>query len=141
MKGVAPKSAAPSASASPLVMLARPRSPAAEAYRTLRTNLQFAGQDRAVRTVLVTSALAGEGKSTVLANLAVALSHAAAPILPIAKMRHIELRQRNADQIIPLPADHLAVGHVLPQVLAYFPANDLSEPRRVAVNFHHHRSD
>jgi len=52
-------------------------------------------------------------------------------------MRHVELRQRNADEIVPLAADHLAVGHVFSQVLAYLPANDLFKPRRVAVDFHH----
>src|SRR5262245_3735466 len=73
-----------------------------------------------------------------LTNFTLTLAHAAATVLPVAKMRHIELRQRNADQIVPLPADHFAVGHVFPQVLAYLPANDLFEPRRVAVNLHDH---
>jgi capsular exopolysaccharide synthesis family protein len=54
-----------------LVTLSDPRSAAAEAYRTLRTNLQFTMLDRPSRVLLVTSPLAGEGKSTTLANLAV----------------------------------------------------------------------
>ncbi len=52
-----------------VVSLARPMSPAAEAYRSLRTSLQFARQDGDVRMVLVTSPAAAEGKSTTLANL------------------------------------------------------------------------
>ncbi|MFH1221348.1 MAG: polysaccharide biosynthesis tyrosine autokinase [Candidatus Eisenbacteria bacterium] len=50
------------------------RSPLAESYRTVRTNLQFTSPDRPVRTLLVTSALPGDGKSTVAANLAIAMA-------------------------------------------------------------------
>jgi len=49
-------------------------SAAAEAYRILRTNLRFSAVDSDVRTVLVTSALAREGKTTVALNLAAALA-------------------------------------------------------------------
>ncbi len=58
----------------PLVTLTHPRSPAAEAYRTLRTNLTFAGLDKPIRSLIVTSAAPGEGKSTTLANLAVTMA-------------------------------------------------------------------
>lgn len=51
-----------------------PRSSAAEAFRTLRTNLRFARPDRDIRSLLVTSACPGEGKSLVAANLAVAIA-------------------------------------------------------------------
>jgi capsular exopolysaccharide synthesis family protein len=57
-----------------LVTLTDPRSPASEAYRTLRTNLRFLGLDQPLRTLLVTSPGAEEGKSTTLANLAVAIA-------------------------------------------------------------------
>jgi non-specific protein-tyrosine kinase len=57
-----------------LITLADPRSPAAEAYRTLRTNLYFSSLDRALETLVVTSAAPGEGKSTTLANLAVTMA-------------------------------------------------------------------
>jgi len=52
-----------------VVSLARPMSPAAEAYRSLRTSLQFARQEREVRTILVTSPAPAEGKTSTLANL------------------------------------------------------------------------
>ena len=45
-----------------------PRSPASEAYRALRTNIQFAGLDQPCRCIVVTSATAGEGKTTSVAN-------------------------------------------------------------------------
>ena len=57
-----------------LITLTDPRAPAAEAYRTLRTNLYFSSLDRALETLVVTSAASGDGKSTTLANLAVIMS-------------------------------------------------------------------
>jgi capsular exopolysaccharide synthesis family protein len=51
-----------------------PKSPVTEAYRTLRTNLQYAAIDSPVRSLLVTSAGAGEGKSLTVANLAVVMA-------------------------------------------------------------------
>ncbi|MGK0276694.1 MAG: succinoglycan biosynthesis transport protein ExoP, partial [Ilumatobacter sp.] len=47
-----------------------------EAYRGLRTNLQFLGLDRPISVVQVTSSLAGEGKTTTAVNLAVVLAQA-----------------------------------------------------------------
>jgi non-specific protein-tyrosine kinase len=57
-----------------LITLIDPRSPAAEAYRTLRTNLYFSSLDQALETLLVTSAAPGDGKSTTLSNLAVTMA-------------------------------------------------------------------
>lgn len=57
-----------------LITLSDPRSPAAEAFRTLRTNIYFSSLDQTIQTLVVTSAAPGEGKSTVLANLAVAMA-------------------------------------------------------------------
>ncbi len=61
---------------SSIVVASNPRSPISEAFRTLRTNIQFASVDRKIRTILVTSANPGEGKSTVTANLAMVLAQA-----------------------------------------------------------------
>jgi polysaccharide biosynthesis transport protein len=52
-----------------VVSLARPMSPAAEAYRSLRTSVQFARQERDLRTIVVTSPAAAEGKTSTLSNL------------------------------------------------------------------------
>jgi non-specific protein-tyrosine kinase len=57
-----------------LVTLTDPRSPAAEAFRALRTNLIFSSLDHPLTTLLVTSAAPEEGKSTTLANLAVTMA-------------------------------------------------------------------
>ena len=59
-----------------LVMLYKPSGTPAEAVRMLRTNLEFVSLDRDVRTLLVTSAVEGEGKSTTAANLAIANARA-----------------------------------------------------------------
>ena len=61
----------------------RPKSPVAEAYRTLRTNIYFSGLGNPYRTILVTSAGPGEGKSTTLANLGVAMAQADNSVLII----------------------------------------------------------
>ena len=55
----------------PLVAETQPRAAAAEAYRTLRTNIQFASLDQPHRILIVASASAGEGKTTTVANFGV----------------------------------------------------------------------
>ena len=60
----------------PLVAHLDPHSIRAESFRTLRTNLQFVDIDRPPRTVVVSSAVAGEGKSTTACNLAITLAQA-----------------------------------------------------------------
>ncbi|SDC04040.1 capsular exopolysaccharide family [Paenibacillus sp. UNCCL117] len=56
----------------PIITHENPKSPISEAYRTLRTNIQFSAIDEELRVIMVTSAGPGEGKSTTLTNLAVA---------------------------------------------------------------------
>ena len=57
-----------------LVTIEEPNSANAEAFRILRTNLDFVDLDRQARMIMVTSAVEGEGKSTTAANLAVTLA-------------------------------------------------------------------
>jgi non-specific protein-tyrosine kinase len=59
-----------------LVAVEAPQSPAAEAYRALRTAIDFIALDHPMRTLQVTSPNAGEGKTTTLGNLAVTLAMA-----------------------------------------------------------------
>jgi capsular exopolysaccharide synthesis family protein len=58
-----------------------PKSPISEAYRTLRTNIQYARVDQRIKTVLVTSSGMGEGKSTSVANLAITFAQMGAKTL------------------------------------------------------------
>jgi capsular exopolysaccharide synthesis family protein len=55
---------------------ANPRSPMAETFRTLRTNLEFASVDKPLKTILVTSPGTSEGKTTVASNLAAVMAQA-----------------------------------------------------------------
>ena len=57
-----------------LLMLQQPNDNRAEAFRMLRTNLEFANLERGARSIMITSALQAEGKSTTISNLAVALA-------------------------------------------------------------------
>lgn len=58
-----------------VVSLSDPTSPTAEAYRILRTSIQFLGIERQTKVIQVTSASAQEGKTTTLSNLAVAFAN------------------------------------------------------------------
>lgn len=58
-----------------------PRSPVSEAFRTLRTNLEFVSPDRPVHSLLITSPGPSEGKSTVAANLAISLAQAGKQVI------------------------------------------------------------
>jgi capsular exopolysaccharide synthesis family protein len=59
-----------------LVVLKNPRSQASEAYRLIRTNLQFQNVDNPPRTLVITSALPAEGKTTTICNLGVVMAEA-----------------------------------------------------------------
>jgi non-specific protein-tyrosine kinase len=74
------------------VSLLEPRSPTAEAYRALRTNVNYTSVDGPLKRILVTSAEPGEGKSTTISNLAVVLAqNGSRVILADCDMRHPQL--------------------------------------------------
>lgn len=66
-----------------LIAVTRPRSRRTEAYRQVRTNLEFTGPEGMPRSIVVTSAAPGEGKSTLAANLAVIASHAGKEVVVV----------------------------------------------------------
>ncbi len=66
---------------SKLITLSDPRSPVAEAYRSLRTNLEFSSLDEPLRAMVVTSPAPEAGKSTTLANLAVTMAQAGKEVI------------------------------------------------------------
>ena len=82
-----------------LATLLYPRGAAAEAYRTLRTNLAFASVDVPVRTLLVTSSIPGEGKTTTSGNLAVAFAQAGRRVI----LLDADLRKPGIDRLFDLP--------------------------------------
>ncbi len=75
------------------------RSPIAEAYRVLRTNLEFTGSGGPHRAVLVTSALPGEGKSTTAANLAITLAQSGRRVILV----DADLRNPSQHKLFDLP--------------------------------------
>ena len=66
-----------------LVTVASPETLAAESFRILRTNLQLAGSDRQLSSLLITSPSRGDGKSDIAANLAVAFARAGKRVILI----------------------------------------------------------
>ncbi len=82
----------------PLTVHEDPQSPRAEAFRQLRTNLQFVDVDEPPRTIVMTSSVPGEGKTTTLVNLAIAVSSAGRRVLVI-----------DADLRRPKVADYLGL--------------------------------
>jgi succinoglycan biosynthesis transport protein ExoP len=63
------------------IAISAPDTPAVESYRNLRTNIQFLGIERKMRSIQVTSTRPGEGKTTTAANLAVVLSQAGSNVV------------------------------------------------------------
>ena len=84
---------------STLIVAAHPRSPISEAYRTLRTNIQFSTLDRPVKTLLVTSTNPLEGKSTTVANLATAMAQAGLSVIAVDS----DLRRPSLHKIFGVP--------------------------------------
>ncbi|PAD67847.1 capsular biosynthesis protein [Bacillus sp. 7586-K] len=66
-----------------LISLTNPKSPIAEQFRTIRTNIQFSSVDKELQTIIVTSSGPGEGKSTNTANLAVVFAQQGKRVLLI----------------------------------------------------------
>ena len=66
-----------------LVTSKNPKSRSAEAFRTLRTNIQFSSLDKELRSIVVTSSGPGEGKSTVMANLALTMAESGKKVILI----------------------------------------------------------
>ncbi|WP_164232955.1 polysaccharide biosynthesis tyrosine autokinase [Microbacterium hydrocarbonoxydans] len=88
----------PNATKRPLIVHDDPRSPRAESFRTLRTNLQFLDVTSGPRIFVVSSSGPGEGKSTTTANLAIALAETGARVCLI-----------DGDLRLPRIADYLGI--------------------------------
>ena len=82
-----------------LAALLYPRSSVAEAYRTLRTNIEFASVDAPIQTLLVTSSIPGEGKTITAANLAVVFAQAGRRVLLV----DADLRKPGVHCVFDLP--------------------------------------
>ncbi|MDR6413288.1 capsular exopolysaccharide synthesis family protein [Pseudarthrobacter sulfonivorans] len=104
------------ASKKPLLTQTAPQSPRAESFRQLRTNLQFANVAGQARTVLVTSSLPGEGKSTTATNLAISLAQAGQSVCLV-----------DADLRRPMVNEYLGLDRSAGLTTALVGAADVSE--------------
>lgn len=82
-----------------LITVRHPKSPISEAYRVMRTNLQFSSLDRPLKSLIVTSANPKEGKSTTLANLGVVTAQAGKSVILVDS----DLRRPMLHKIFQLP--------------------------------------
>ncbi len=89
-------------SESELVAHVQPRTPVAEAFRSIRTNIQFASVDKPPRVILVTSPSPSDGKSTVAANLAVVLAQSNKKVILI----DTDLRRPRVHKLLNLANRH-----------------------------------
>ena len=105
---------------SPLIALRDPRAPASEAYRNLRTNIQFSSLDKPLRTLLVTSTAPDEGKSTTLANLAITMAQAEQRVIVV----DCDLRRPSLHTLFDLPNEVGLTSMILAQEDAPIPLQD-----------------
>ena len=76
-----------------------PLSPITEAFRTLRTNLDFASVDKPIKTLLITSTGPGEGKSTVAVNLAAVMAQGERKVVLV----DTDLRRPSVHRFLSIP--------------------------------------
>ena len=68
-----------------------PRSPVSEAYRSLRTSMLYTGIDKEIKSILVSSAGPGEGKTTTVANMAITYANLGKKTLLTVSYTHLTL--------------------------------------------------
>jgi polysaccharide biosynthesis transport protein len=117
-----------------LVAVEDPTSANAEAFRILKTNLDFVDMDRAAQMILVTSAIEGEGKSTTASNLAVTLARSGRRVILV----DLDTRRPFLHMFFGLLRDagltRVALGDMelrtalRPVALTHKSASDLSDP-------------
>lgn len=91
-----------------------PKSPVAEAYRILRTNIQYTSIDKNIRNIVITSPGPGEGKSTIAVNLSVAIAQNQKKILLIDS----DLRKPTANLFLGL-SNQMGLTNVLAENMDY----------------------
>lgn len=94
-----PKFPSTSKTGDEIVTISQPKGSASEAYRSLRTNLQFLSVQRELRSVLITSPSAGEGKTATAVNLAVAFAQAGKRVVLVSA----DLRRPTLDRYFGIP--------------------------------------
>lgn len=105
------------------------RSPQAEAFRSLRTAVKFAGLDRPLKVIQITSSSQGEGKTTSVANLAVALAQGGDRVAIVCcDLRRPRVQDRFGVDLTPGLTDVLLGDATLADALRRYEANILILP-------------
>ena len=105
------------------------RSPQAEAFRPLRTAVKFAGLDRPLKVIQVTSSSQGEGKTTAVANLAMALAQGGDRVAVVCcDLRRPKVQDRFGVALTPRLTDVLVGDATLAEALRRYDANVLILP-------------
>lgn len=118
---IVPKVADWKKKATKLVARDAPKTPAAEAYRTIRTNVGFMGRANDLRLIAIASPSMGEGKTTTSANLAVALASSGKRVIAVScDLRKPRLHRffdlSNERGVTNILIDGLSVPHVAQRV-------------------------
>ncbi len=106
------------------VALSHPDHASVESYRGFRTNLQFLSLDRPIRSIQLTSSMAGEGKTTVSTNLAVVLAQAGHRVA----LLDCDLRRPRVHEVFGVPPTpgftDLLLGAAPKTVVNHVPVDD-----------------
>lgn len=106
-----------------LTLFSDPRSAAAEAYRTLRTNLIYSSAANPIHTLLVTAAAGADGKSDLIANLALAFAQGGHSTILV----DADLRKPSQHELWGIPSEHGLTSMMLDDVA-------MSNPPLIATN-------
>ena len=92
-----------------LIAEKNPKSPIAEIFRTLRTNIQFMNTQKSLKTVLITSTMPGEGKTWIASNLAITFAQAGKKVVLIdADLRKGRLHKMFQTDAVPGLSNYLS---------------------------------
>jgi polysaccharide biosynthesis transport protein len=119
-----------------LALLDDPDAKEAEAFRTLRAGLETVARSRGVHSIMVTSALDGDGRSTTVANLAVALARAGRHVLLV----DFDFRYPSLDRLFGLEGrpgvTDVMLGHwPLEEAIAELPVTRLDGANELGANW------
>ena len=106
--------------ATKIISIDNPKSPIAEAYRTLRTNIQFSSFDKELKSIVVTSSGPGEGKTTTVCNLAVTMAQSGSKVLLLdCDLRKSQVHKyfglNNSQGLTTILAKHLPLQEAIKQ--------------------------